>query len=70
VSATSIDTVGAVDSLVRRTGLDLQTSLDSIPFDARGISARYGTFTLYVTGPRTGKRDSILINPAGKVVYP
>ena len=65
----TVDTVGTVDQLAIRYGVNLSSTVDSITFDRRGISTNFAFSTIRVTGVSyTTVKDSIRVNPTGKVV--
>ncbi len=65
----AVDTVGTVDQIASRYGVNLSSTVDSIAFDRRGISTSFAFSTIKVTGVSyTSVKDSIRVNPNGKVV--
>lgn len=62
------DTIGAVDAVSGRYGVDITTNVDSIRFDSRGIRMDYVLSTIVVTGRVYSKVDSLQIDQVGKVV--
>jgi prepilin-type N-terminal cleavage/methylation domain-containing protein len=65
----TVDTVGTVDQLAARYGVNLSSTVDSLTFDRRGISTTFAFSTFRVTGLNyTNVKDSIRVNPTGKVV--
>ncbi len=67
--ALSVDTVGTVDQLASRYGVNLYSSVDSITFDRRGIATTFAFSTIRVTGAAYSTiKDSLRVNPVGKVV--
>jgi prepilin-type N-terminal cleavage/methylation domain-containing protein len=66
----AIDTVGAVEQLATRYGVNLTSTANTITFDRRGIATGAFVFqTIKVTGNSyTSVKDSIRINPVGKVL--
>jgi len=65
----AIDTVGAVDQIATRYGVNLSSTANTITFDRRGIATNFASQTIKVTGTTyTSVMDSIRINPVGKVL--
>jgi prepilin-type N-terminal cleavage/methylation domain-containing protein len=66
----SVDTVGSVDLIAARYGVNLSSTTNTFTFDRRGILANFGAFqTIKVTGiSYTSVVDSLRVNPTGKVV--
>jgi prepilin-type N-terminal cleavage/methylation domain-containing protein len=64
-----VDTVGTVDQLASRYGVNLSSTVDSIAFDRRGIATSFAFSTIRVTGiSYSSVKDSLRVNPTGKVV--
>jgi prepilin-type N-terminal cleavage/methylation domain-containing protein len=69
VALAPVDTVGTVDQIASRYGVNLSSTVDSIAFDRRGISTSFAFSTIKVTGVSyTSVKDSLRVNPIGKVV--
>lgn len=69
VALSPIDTVGTVDQLATRYGVDLYSSVDSLAFDRRGIATTFAFSTIRVTGVAYSSiKDSLRVNPIGKVI--
>lgn len=67
--STAVDTVGTVDQIASRYGVNLSSTVDSITFDRRGISTVWAFSTIKVTSiSYTSVMDSLRVNPSGKVV--
>ncbi len=67
--AFSVDTVGTVDLIAARYSVDLASTTNAITFDRRGIATNFAYQTIKVTGINyTSVKDSIRVNPNGKVV--
>lgn len=65
----SVDTVGTVDQIAARYGVNLSSTINAITFDRRGIATNFAFQTIKVTGINyAGVADSIRVNPTGKVV--
>jgi prepilin-type N-terminal cleavage/methylation domain-containing protein len=65
----AVDTVGTVDLLAARYGVNLSSTTPAITFDRRGIATNFAFQTIKVTGINyTSVMDSIRVNPNGKVV--
>jgi prepilin-type N-terminal cleavage/methylation domain-containing protein len=65
-----VDTVGKVDFIASRYGVDLQSSVAALTFDRRGIATTGGTQTIKVVGVRYATvKDSIRVSPVGKVLF-
>ena len=65
----AVDTVGKVDSVAVRFGVNLSSTVDSIAFDGRGLTTTFAFSTLRVRSvAMTTIVDSIRVNPIGKVV--
>jgi Tfp pilus assembly protein FimT len=65
----SIDTVGTVDQIASRYGVNLATTANTISFNSRGIATNFAFQTIKVTGASySSVVDSIRVNPIGKVV--
>ena len=66
----AVDTVGKVDSVAARFGVNVISSVDSLSFDGRGLSTTFAAFsTLKVQSVAlTTIKDSVRVNPIGKVV--
>ncbi len=66
----ALDTVGTVDFIASRYGVDLSSSVTALTFDRRGIATTGGTQLIKVTGVRYASvTDSIRVNPVGKVLF-
>jgi Tfp pilus assembly protein FimT len=63
----TIDTVGVVEELATLYNVTMTETQDSVQFDPRGLSRNNNQSTVLFT-TTSGARDSILINPVGKVV--
>ena len=63
----TIDTVGVVSKLAQLYNVTMSQTLDSVQFDPRGLSLT-GVQSSVAFTASNGDRDSILINPLGKVV--
>src|ERR1700730_17336566 len=67
--AVSVDTVGTVDLFAARYGVNLSSTVNTITFDRRGIATVPAFQTIKVTGINyTSVKDSIRVNPIGKVL--
>jgi prepilin-type N-terminal cleavage/methylation domain-containing protein len=65
----AVDTVGTVDLLAARYGVNLSSTTNALTFDRRGIATNFAYQTIKVTGINyTSVMDSIRVNPNGKVV--
>ena len=65
----AVDTIGTVDLLAARYGVNLSSTANTITFDRRGIATNFAFQTIKVTGVNyTTVKDSIRVNPNGKVV--
>jgi prepilin-type N-terminal cleavage/methylation domain-containing protein len=65
----AIDTVGTVEQLATRYGVNLSYTTPTITFDRRGIATAFAFQTIRVTGATYATvKDSIRINPVGKVL--
>jgi Tfp pilus assembly protein FimT len=65
----AVDTVGTVDQLASRYGVNLSSTVNTITFDRRGIATNPAFQTIKVTGIQYATvKDSIRVNPIGKVV--
>jgi Tfp pilus assembly protein FimT len=65
----AVDTVGKVEQLASRYGVNLSTTSNAITFDRRGIATNFAFQTIKVTGTSyASQKDSIRVNPIGKVV--
>ncbi|MBI1967766.1 MAG: GspH/FimT family pseudopilin [Gemmatimonadetes bacterium] len=60
------DTIGGVEQLAERFGVTITAGRDSIAFDPRGLAAQFQTTVIHFQSG--GIRDSVVINPLGKVV--
>lgn len=58
--------LGGVDSLAARYKVTMTPSVDSLRFDARGLSVGYSGMTVRFSS--NAASDSVIINPLGKVV--
>ena len=67
---TAVDTVGNVEQIASKYGVNLSSTTNTITFDRLGIETPFGAFqTIKVTGNSyTTVKDSIRINPVGKVL--
>ncbi len=65
-----VDTVSGVQDLQARFKVTLAASRDSVQYDPRGLSmdAFPSNTVVRLTGSVTTNRDSVMINPIGKVV--
>jgi prepilin-type N-terminal cleavage/methylation domain-containing protein len=63
----TIDTVTMVEKIDKLYNVAMSETLDSVQFDPRGLSLTNAQSTVLFT-TTSGARDSILINPLGKVV--
>jgi len=65
----AVDTIGTVDNIAAKFGVNLSSTVDSIAFDRRGISTSFAFSTIRVTGTSyTAVKDSLRVNPNGKVI--
>jgi prepilin-type N-terminal cleavage/methylation domain-containing protein len=65
----AIDTVGTVDQIASKYGVNLSSTANTITFDRRGIATNFAFQTIKVTGNTYATvKDSIRINPVGKVL--
>jgi hypothetical protein len=65
----AVDTVGKVDSVAARFGMNLTSTVDSIAFDGRGLTTTFAFSTFRVRSVAINTIiDSIRVNPIGKVV--
>jgi prepilin-type N-terminal cleavage/methylation domain-containing protein len=65
----AVDTVGTVEQLATRYGVNLTSTANTITFDRRGIATNFAFQTIKVTGTTYATvKDSIRINPVGKVL--
>jgi prepilin-type N-terminal cleavage/methylation domain-containing protein len=65
----AVDTIGTVDQLASRYGVNLASTVNTITFDRRGIATNFAFQTIKVTGTSyTSITDSIRVNPIGKVI--
>ncbi|HEV7596431.1 MAG TPA: GspH/FimT family pseudopilin [Gemmatimonadaceae bacterium] len=65
----AIDTVGNVEQLATRYGVNLTSTVNTITFDRRGIATNFAFQTIRVAGIKYSTvKDSIRINPIGKVL--
>lgn len=65
----AVDTVGKIDSVAARFGVNLTSTVDSIAYDGRGLTTTFAFSTLRVRSVAlTTVVDSIRVNPIGKVV--
>ena len=67
--AGTVDTIASVEQLAARYKVTLTASRDSIQFDPRGLSLDNATTTVRIGGTTSYGRDSLLVNPIGKVVW-
>jgi prepilin-type N-terminal cleavage/methylation domain-containing protein len=66
---TAVDTVGTVDQIASKYGVNLSSTVNTITFDRRGIATNFAFQTIKVTGNTYATvKDSIRINPVGKVL--
>lgn len=67
---TKVDTVSGVQDLSARFKVTLSASRDSVRYDPRGLSMDAVTTNTVVrlTGAIASNKDSVMINPIGKVV--
>ena len=63
----TVDTLGPVESLAAKYAVTLTSTSDSIEYDATGLSRTNRTTTVWVTA-MTGNKDSVVVNPIGKVL--
>lgn len=65
----AIDTVGTVDQVATKYGVNLSSTANTITFDRRGIATNFAFQTIKVTGNTYATvQDSIRVNPVGKVL--
>ena len=65
----AIDTVGTVDQVATKYGVNLSSTANTITFDRRGIATNFAFQTIKVTGNTYASvTDSIRVNPVGKVL--
>ena len=65
----AVDTIGTVDQIASRYGVNLSSTVNTIAFDRRGIATNFAFQTIKVTGNSyTSVQDSIRVNPIGKVL--
>lgn len=65
----TVDTVGTVDLIAAKYGVNLSSTVNTITFNSRGIASNFAFQTIKVTGINyTGVKDSIRVNPIGKVL--
>lgn len=64
--SSGLDTLGGVDALASRYGVALTASRDSVQYDSRGLSLENLATTVLIQAAEF--RDSVMINPLGKVV--
>ena len=65
----SVDTVGTVDQIASRYGINLSTTANTITFSSRGIATNFAFQTIKVTSASySSVVDSIRVNPIGKVL--
>jgi prepilin-type N-terminal cleavage/methylation domain-containing protein len=65
----AIDTVGSVEQIATKYGVNLSSTANTITFDRRGIATNFAFQTIKVTGNTYATvNDSIRINPVGKVL--
>ena len=65
----AIDTVGTVDQVATKYGVNLSSTANTITFDRRGIATNFAFQTIKVTGNTYASvKDSIRVNPVGKVL--
>jgi prepilin-type N-terminal cleavage/methylation domain-containing protein len=68
-SPTTVDTIGPVKSLYNDFKVTMTATLDSVRYDARGLSLETASTLVRVTGNSAGNTDSLVINSyTGKVV--
>jgi prepilin-type N-terminal cleavage/methylation domain-containing protein len=66
---TAVDTVGTVDAIASKYGVNLSSTVNTITFDRRGIATNFAFQTIKVTGTTYATvMDSIRVNPVGKVL--
>ena len=67
---TKVDTVSGVQDLTKRFKVTLSASRDSVQYDPRGLSMDgFNSNTVVrLTGNVSTNKDSVMINPIGKVV--
>jgi hypothetical protein len=66
---TAVDTVGTVDQIASKYGVNLSSTVNTITFDRRGIATNFAFQTIKVTGNTYATvMDSIRVNPVGKVL--
>lgn len=65
---TTVDTLGLIDTLSRRFGVTLSSTVDSIEFDPRGLPITYAAATVRFTGATAAQQDSFIVNAVGRVV--
>ena len=66
---TAVDTVGNVEQIASKYGVNLSSTANTITFDRRGIATNFAFQTITVTGDTYATvKDSIRINPVGKVL--
>jgi hypothetical protein len=67
--AVTVDTIGTVDQLATRYGVNLASTVNALTFDRRGIATNFAFQTIKVTGNTYATvKDSIRVNPVGKVL--
>jgi len=64
----TVDTVASIDSVGNRYSVSLTSTSDSLQFDPRGLEMDNVTTVVRFTGNVAGNKDSVVINPLGKVV--
>jgi prepilin-type N-terminal cleavage/methylation domain-containing protein len=65
----AVDTVGAVEQIGSKYGVNLSSTASTITFDRRGVATNFAFQTIKVTGNTyTTVVDSIRVNPVGKVL--
>jgi prepilin-type N-terminal cleavage/methylation domain-containing protein len=65
----AVDTVGKIDSVAARFGVNLASTVDSLSFDGRGLATTFAFSTISVRSVALSTvLDSIRVNPIGKVV--
>jgi Tfp pilus assembly protein FimT len=68
--STARDTLAGPDLTVDVWNHRLQSGKDSINFDSRGLRMELVMTTVKIRTPGDADRDSIVVNPVGKVVFP
>lgn len=65
-SVATLDTLGGIEQVAARWNVTMTRSTDSIRFDPRGINSQLQQVTVWLQAGSI--RDSLVVNPLGKVI--